>query len=128
MNSHAAVKEQPSTATDNFLVLSAHDYRSPRKASIHFITNELAKRGPTRFFSLRYSMLSRYTADPRLSLDDQANRIATHQGVECYLWKTMIHPFNTRRSWLRPAESIMYRWYSQGRNNVLRQWIKDATV
>ncbi|ARU27802.1 glycosyltransferase [Cellvibrio sp. PSBB006] len=128
MNSQAAVKEQPSTATDNFLVLSAHDYRSPRKASIHFITNELAKRGPTRFFSLRYSMLSRYTADPRLSLDDQANRIATHQGVECYLWKTMIHPFNTRRSWLRPAESIMYRWYSQGRNNVLRQWIKDATV
>ncbi len=128
MNSHAAVKEQPSTATDNFLVLSAHDYRSPRKASIHFITNELAKRGPTRFFSLRYSMLSRYTADPRLSLDDQANRIATHQGVECYLWKTMIHPFNTRRSWLRPAESIMYRWYSQGRNNVLRQWIKEATV
>ena len=128
MNSQAAVKEQPSTATDNFLVLSAHDYRSPRKASIHFITNELAKRGPTRFFSLRYSMLSRYTADPRLSLDDQANRITTHQGVECYLWKTMIHPFNTRRSWLRPAESIMYRWYSQGRNNVLRQWIKDATV
>ena len=128
MNSQAAVKEQPSTATDNFLVLSAHDYRSPRKASIHFITNELAKRGPTRFFSLRYSMLSRYTADPRLSLDDQANRIATHQGVECYLWKTMIHPFNTRRSWLRPAESIMYRWYSQGRNNVLRQWIKEATV
>ena len=40
----------------------------------------------------------------------------------------MIHPFNTRRFWLRPAESIMYRWYSQGRNNVLRQWIKEATV
>ncbi|HTF86394.1 MAG TPA: glycosyltransferase family 1 protein [Cellvibrio sp.] len=128
MNSQAAVMEQPSTATDNFLVLSAHDYRSPRKASIHFITNELAKRGPTRFFSLRYSMLSRYTSDPRLSLDDQANRVATHQGVECYLWKTMIHPFNTRRTWLRPAESAMYRWYSQGRNNVLRQWIKEATV
>lgn len=43
----------------NYLVLSAHDYRTPRRASIHFITDELAKRGDTRFFSLRYSLLSR---------------------------------------------------------------------
>ena len=128
MNSHAAVMEQTSTGTDNFLVLSAHDYRSPRKASIHFIADELAKRGPTRFFSLRYSILSRYTSDPRLSLDDQVNRIETVRGIDCYLWKTLIHPFNTRRSWLRPAESILYGWYSQGRNEVLRQWIREATV
>src|SRR5690606_18386342 len=79
---------------DRFLVLSAHDFRSPRKAGIHFVTTELARRGPTRFFSLRYSLLSRYTADPRLSLDQKANQVAVHQGVECYLWKTLIHPFN----------------------------------
>lgn len=113
---------------DRFLVLSAHDFRSPRKAGIHFVTAELARRGPTRFFSLRYSLLSRYTADPRLSLDQKANQVAVHQGVECYLWKTLIHPFNTRRPWLRPAEKVMYRWYSQGRNPVLQQWIKEATV
>jgi 2-beta-glucuronyltransferase len=128
MTHPAVAMEQPQVNAEKFLVLSAHDYRSPRKASIHFITDELAKRGPTRFFSLRYSMLSRYTSDPRLSLDDQANRVGTHQGVECYLWKTVVHPFNTRRAWLRPAENMMYRWYSQGHNNVLRQWIKEATV
>lgn len=128
MTSQAAIQEPATRGTENFLVLSAHDYRSPRKASIHFIADELAKRGPTRFFSLRYSRLSRYTSDPRLSLDNLANQVATHQGVECYLWKTLIHPFNTRRTWLRPAESMMYRWYSQGRNPVLRQWIKEATV
>jgi len=111
-----------------FLVLSAHDYRSPRKANIHFITAELAKRGTARFFSLRYSLLSKRTGDPRLSLDSEANKIANHQGVECYLWKTLIHPFNTRRAWLRPAENLMYRWYSQGNNPVLRQWIQEATV
>jgi 2-beta-glucuronyltransferase len=120
--------DQSDAGAENFLVLSAHDFRSPRKAGIHFIAAELAKRGPTRFFSLRYSRLSRYTSDPRLSLDDKANHIATHEGVECYLWKTFIHPFNTRRSWLRPAETLMYRWYSKGYNDVLQQWIKEADV
>lgn len=113
---------------ENFLILSAHDYRSPRKANLHFITSELVKRGPTRFFSLRYSLLSKRTADPRLSLDAEANKIGTHQGVECYLWKTLIHPFNTRRKWLRPLESLMYYWYSRGHNAVLRKWISEATV
>jgi 2-beta-glucuronyltransferase len=116
--------------TDNniYLVLSAHDYRSPRRANIHFITSELAKRGRTRFFSLRYSHLSKYTSDPRLSLDYTANQIGVYQGVECYLWKTAIHPFNTRRRWLRPLETLMYNWYSSGYNPVLRKWIEEATV
>ena len=111
-----------------YLVLSAHDYRSPRRANIHFITSELAKRGRTRFFSLRYSRLSKYTSDPRLSLDYTANQIGVYQGVECYLWKTAIHPFNTRRRWLRPLETLMYNWYSNGYNPVLRKWIEEATV
>lgn len=118
------------TYTDNnvYLVLSAHDYRSPRRANIHFITSELAKRGRTRFFSLRYSHLSKYTSDPRVSLDYTANQIGVYQGVECYLWKTAIHPFNTRRRWLRPLETLMYNWYSSGYNQVLRSWIEEATV
>lgn len=110
----------------NFLILSAHDYRSPRKAGMHFIADEFVKRGTTRFFSLRYSLLSRRTHDPRLSLDDQANKISTHQGVECYLWKTFIHPFNTRRWWLRPLENALYAWYCRGHNPVLQTWIKEA--
>ena len=134
-NSNAVETANPATMDDSiaasapcFLVLSAHDYRSPRKAGIHFVTSELAKRGKTRFFSLRYSNLSRYTNDPRLSLDAESNTIGIHNGVECYLWKTLSHPFNTRRSWLRPAENLLYNWYSQGRNPVLRRWINEADV
>ena len=122
------VESERPLGNENFLVLSAHDFRSPRKANLHFITSELVKRGKTRFFSLRYSLLSKRTGDPRLSLDAEANKIGTYQGVECYLWKTLIHPFNTRRKWLRPLESLMYSWYSRGQNPVLRQWIKEATV
>ncbi|AQT62353.1 UDP-glucuronate--glycolipid 2-beta-glucuronosyltransferase [Cellvibrio sp. PSBB023] len=110
-------------AQQKYLLLSAHDYRSPRKAGIHFVASELAKMGPTRFFSLRYSFLSRYKHDPRLSLDDQANKIVTHQGVDCYLWKTLIHPIR-----IRPFESLMYHLYSFGFNRVLRRWIRESDV
>lgn len=112
----------PSTRP-RFLLLSAHDYRSPRKAGMHFIAAELAKMGSTRFFSLRYSFLSRYKQDPRLSLDDQANKIVNHDGVECYLWKTLIHPIR-----IRPFESLMYHIYGYGFNSVLRDWIIDSDV
>ena len=53
----------------NTLLLTAHDFRTPRKANMHFIASELARRGPMRFFSLRYSALSRRTQDARLFLD-----------------------------------------------------------
>jgi 2-beta-glucuronyltransferase len=121
--------DEPSSANtalasgQKYLLLSAHDYRSPRKAGIHFVASELAKMGTTRFFSLRYSFLSRYKHDPRLSLDDQANNIVLHQGVECYLWKTLIHPIR-----IRPFESLMYHLYSYGLNPVLRRWIRDSNV
>lgn len=112
----------------NYLVLSAHDYRSPRKANIHFISRELAQRGQVRFFSLRYSWLSKRTGDPRLSLDSRANRIEHYEGVECFLWKTPVHPFNTRRSSFRVLESLMYRCYRAAASPVLRDWLAQADV
>lgn len=111
-----------------YLVLSAHDYRSPRKANIHFIARELALRGPTRFFSLRYSLLSRQTGDPRLSLDRHANRVETRDGVECFLWKTPIHPFNTRRPALKRVEDLMYRAYVAMASPVLKKWLAESDV
>lgn len=112
----------------NYLVLSAHDYRTPRRASIHFLADELAKRGNVRFFSLRYSALSKLKGDIRVALDSRANRVESHAGVECYLWKAHAHPFNTRRTILRPVENLAYRAYAATPPAVLRRWIKDANV
>ena len=111
-----------------YVVLSAHDYRSPRKANIHFITEQLAQRGEARFFSLRYSFLSRYTNDPRLSLDARANKIETHNGVQCYLWKTAIHPFNTRKPFLRLGEDVLFKLYVASASRVLKDWLASADV
>ncbi|HWT72786.1 MAG TPA: hypothetical protein VN361_11430 [Oxalicibacterium sp.] len=112
----------------NYLVISAHDYRSRRKAGVHFITAELAKRGPTKFFSCQYSKLSEMKSDPRLSLDALANSKAMHEGVECFLWKTLIHPFNMRKPVLRPLEALLFRLYVNHASPVLIDWIWWADV
>jgi 2-beta-glucuronyltransferase len=116
----------PVAAGDRFLVLSAHDYRTPRRANIHFIADELSQRGPTRFFSLRYSALSRWKHDIRLPLDDRANRVELHGRVECFLWKAPVHPFNTRRRWLRPLEALMFRWYARRPPAQLVEWLRES--
>ncbi|HEY0819672.1 MAG TPA: hypothetical protein VGD46_12895 [Rhizobacter sp.] len=113
----------------NFLILSAHDYRSPRKAGIHFVAAELAKLGTTRFFSLHYSLLSKLKSDPRLSLDALANRKGlSPDGVECYLWRTLVHPFGMRSPALAPLEAMMFRHYTARPSPVLVEWIREADV
>jgi len=118
----------PEGRATNHLVLSAHDYRTPRRANIHFIAAELARRGPTRFFSLRYSLLSRWKGDARRPLDARANRVEVHDGVECYLWRALVHPFNTRRRWARPVEDAMFEWYARHPPALLKRWIAEADV
>ncbi|MGH8026355.1 MAG: glycosyltransferase family 1 protein [Pseudoxanthomonas sp.] len=123
-----AVRERDPAAPGRFLVLSAHDYRTPRRANIHFISDELARRGHTRFFSLRYSALSKWKRDIRVPLDAKANTAEDHDGVECFLWKTALHPFNTRRRWLRPLENLMFRWYVRRAPPELVAWLREAEV
>ena len=108
------------------LVISAHDFRTPRRSSLHFITDELATRGETRFFSLRFSALSRLKGDPRLKLSSRANRKEWHNGVECFLWKTLVHPVNTRIRFFRPFENILFRLHRARPHPVLVEWIKGA--
>ena len=112
----------------NYLLLTALDYRTPRKANMHFIADELAKRGKTRFFSLRYSRLSRFKADPRCEIDAQANRVELVKGVECFLWKTFVHPFNTRKRGLRSLENVWFQGYRAFMHPVLKQWLTEADV
>ena len=113
---------------ENYLFLTAHDFRTPRKASTHFIAEEHARRGKVRFFSLRYSWLSRYRPDGRHGIADRAGRVETVDDVDCYLWKTPLHPFNTRREWLRPLETVAFKLYAACAPAVLRQWIREADI
>lgn len=110
------------------LVITAHDYRSRRKVNMHFIAAELAKYGPTNFFSCQYSFLSQLKSDPRSLLDNLANKVAMHEGVGCYLWKTAIHPINMRKDALYPIEKVLFERYIDRPSPVLVDWIKNADV
>lgn len=112
----------------NCLILSAHDFRTDRRTSLHFLAEEMQKDGQVRFFSLRYSWLSKLKKDFRGSLDSKANNIEKFKGVECYLWKTLIHPFNTRRKYLIWLENILYKISQKLPNKQMIEWIKEADV
>ena len=110
------------------LFISAHDFRSLRRASVHFIAAEMATRCETRFFSVGLSRLSQHRGDTRMSLASQANRLAAYQGVECYLWKTSWHPFNMRNPRLGLVEEALFRTYRLMVPPIPRQWLSDSDI
>jgi 2-beta-glucuronyltransferase len=111
-----------------FLIISGHDFRTPRWANMHFIARELAKRGHTRFFSLGFSAVSHFNGDPRISLMDRANRVDEFQGVECFLWKAAWHPVNLRFPALRGLSALLFAAYRQGVPEMFERWVKDSDV
>lgn len=106
-----------------YLVISRHDYRSAARANIHFLTDELARRGPTRFASIGLSNLSRLGGDPRMSLF--ANGVEVHRGVECFLWSSVWHPVSLRPS-ARAIERASFDVYERFLPRTLHNWIDTA--
>ncbi len=88
-----------------FLIVSAtHDYRTKRRVDLHFIADELVRRGETMFLSTHLSPLSRLKGrDRRLALAPGANRAVN--GVETYLWHAPLHPLN-----VRPPVLDLWNW------------------
>jgi 2-beta-glucuronyltransferase len=71
--------------TDRILIITGHDFRSPRRTTIHFVAQELAKAASVRFLSVGFSYLSLLKGDPRSELAELANTASHVNGVECYL-------------------------------------------
>jgi len=113
---------------DNALFISVHDFRSLRKASVHFIAAEMATRGVTRFFSAGLSHLSEHRGDTRANLAHRANGVEVMGGVECYLWRTLWHPFKIRSKALTMLEPALFRAYRAMLPKTPRRWIAEADV
>jgi 2-beta-glucuronyltransferase len=112
----------------SFVIVSGyHDYRSKRKANLHFIADELKKRGEVSFFSLRYSYLTRYREDPRQDLWDRANKYEEIGGIGCYLWRTPIHPFRLPKRF-RLIERALFGVFSGYLPKVMRAAIARADI
>ena len=119
---------EPQRRIANALFISVHDFRSLRKASVHFIAAELATRGVTRFFSAGLSHLSEHRGDTRAGLADRANQVEVVSGVECYLWRTFWHPFKIRNKALAALEPVLFHAYRAILPKIPRGWITEADV
>ena len=115
-------------AMQRYLILSGHDFRTPRWANMHFIARELAQRGTTRFFSLGASLMSYVIGDPRLPILKRANRIEEYRGVQCYLWKSAWHPVNLDFAVLAPVSRMLFMAYRRGMPEVFRRWVESSDV
>jgi 2-beta-glucuronyltransferase len=112
----------------SFVIMSGyHDYRSKRKADLHFFADELKERGEVNFFSLRYSYLTRYKQDPRQDLWGRANKYEIVDGVGCYLWRTPIHPFRLPRRFAL-AEKAVFAAFSSYLPKAMHAVIKRADI
>ena len=94
MRSNLSVAASPrSRGGANILIISRHDYRTARRASVHFLAQKMAEQGHrVSFLSIGYSWLSRLRGDSRAHLFDRANRWETVDGVRSYLWRSAWHP------------------------------------
>jgi len=107
-------------------MISGHDFRSKRKANVHFIARELEMIGKTRFFSIGYSPISLIKREPRSSLWSRANKVEKFNGIDCFLWRTLWHPINLHRKWLLGLEKACFRSYAKKAPIVLQKWLKDS--
>jgi 2-beta-glucuronyltransferase len=116
------------SASKNIVFLSAyHDYRTAKRASIHQVADGLVQSGyQVSFLSTRYSYLSKFSGDSRLFLWKQANKIKRVNSIDCFLWKTFIHPFQSKNKLVNSVNAKLYGIYSKLPNRTFDSIVKSA--
>ena len=98
MTGQSAAKPQPVHCEGRrVLIISRHDYRTRRRASVHFVARHMAQQGhQVTFMSIGYSWLSRLRGDSRADLFDRANAWEQVDGLQAYLqsrgWNQVTRP------------------------------------
>lgn len=93
----------------NIVLISRHDYRTRRRASVHFIAEAMSRKGhKVRFISIGFSFLSKLRNDSRCELNGRSNNWEIVDGVQCYLWKTSWHPFDMGLGIVRFLSGYLY--------------------
>jgi 2-beta-glucuronyltransferase len=98
-------------------VFTGHVFNSGRKASVHFISEALIKRGwHLVFVTTGLSLISVFKRDYRLKYikDDDINAIVTRgPNLEAFVWFTSFHPINLRSATLNDFTSPLFLRYGR---------------
>lgn len=116
-----------STAKKVVFLSAYHDYRTAKRASIHQVARATANLGhDVSFVSMRFSHLSKWKGDSRLALADRSNRIELADGIKCYLWRTLLHPFASNNGILNAAMGTLFKLYAQTPNQTVDRFLSTA--
>ncbi|MBB4860970.1 2-beta-glucuronyltransferase [Novosphingobium chloroacetimidivorans] len=103
------------------------DYRTKKRASVQQVADGARNLGyEVWFVSTRYSRMSRRTGDSRLSLDHTANSIEEVNGINCFLWKTLVHPFASRSKILNALMNKLFTLYAAWPNAQFDEILRSA--
>jgi 2-beta-glucuronyltransferase len=118
------------TARPTIVIVSAvHDYRMARRGSIQAVADAFVRQGyRCVFLSVRFSTLSLMKRDPRGFLRGEANKLARHGDVECYLWRTPLHPFETGSELTNRITAVAHDLYASWPNGDVDQLFQCADV
>lgn len=112
---------------NSVLFFSGHDYRSARRANIHFIAkSSLRLFDHVSFVSIGFSPISSLKNDTRLPLASRANMWETVEGIRCFLWKTPFHPINIKSRIPSPIVAATYKLYSVFPNKQIDAAIENS--
>jgi 2-beta-glucuronyltransferase len=110
-------------------IVSRHDYRTRKKAGIHFIARAFARQGAqVKFISIGFSLLSLARRDPRSFLFAQANRWVVEDGVRCLLWRTALHPFRRGLSVFAAITAPWFDAFARTRSALFDRAIAEADL
>ena len=109
------------------LIISRHDYRTARRASVHFIARQMAQQGhDVGFLSIGYSWISRLRGDSRANLFHRANIWEEVDGLHAYLWRGTWHPVNLPV--LNGVESWLYSLWANTPCPALDDAAREAEI
>ena len=98
--------------TQRTLLVSRHDYRTGWRANTHFLADAYRDLGHTvEFVSVGFSPLSLLSHDHRKNLYPASNRWHEVDGINCFLWRSTIHPFGRGLGPLQKLTNGLFDWW-----------------
>src|ERR1700680_1556850 len=98
-----------------------------RRGSIQALASAMAKMGhAVTFVSVRFSLLSLIKGDSRSFLWRRVNKPELVNGVLCYLWFTVIHPFQSKSRCCELLFRPHYSLHKRLKNRFLDQSFRNA--
>ncbi|MCK1404947.1 glycosyltransferase [Bradyrhizobium sp. 76] len=130
-NMASARQLTPSACLDSkkkVVFLSAvHDFRMLKRGSIQSLASAMAKMGyAVTFISLRFSLLSLIKGDSRNFLLRRSNRPELVNGVLCYLWFTVVHPFQSKNKLFESLLRPHYFFHKRRKSRFLDDQLRGA--